>query len=145
MPRARHKRRRHLRASKGRAACDTWSGDSSSGWARAPLRTTREQGKVTCLRCLATLDAPARAPTVEGAAEVTNGWYARALECAQGSYQRGLVEGRELLSGKNRPGHWRAVYRQQASNLLERMTRAGVPWRIEVRGKQHKHVLVIGG
>jgi hypothetical protein len=144
MPRATHHRRRHYRAG-GRVACDTWHGPSARGWDRAPLRTTRAPEKVTCLRCLAALDRPARAPTAEGGTELDPAFQARALACAFSEYQRRLIRGEDSLSGRGLPGHYRRALREQATTLLERFTRAGIPWRIERRGSAHRHILVIGG
>src|SRR5688500_8677117 len=143
MPR-RYRPRRHLRQGKG-AACDTWHGDNGSGRERAPLRTTRALDRVTCLRCLAAVDRPARAPTVAGGSEVAQEWRARALACAFSEYQRRLIEGQDGLSGRGLPGYYRTNLQQQAATLLERFTRAGIPWRIEARGSAHRHILVIGG
>lgn len=147
MPRARHKRRRHYRLAHG-AACDTWHGSSSrTGFERAPLRMTRDPDRVTCLRCLSALEQanpPTPADSVS-AVEYLNGSRDRALPHAHSSFQRGILEGRDSLSASTRPGFWRAVYRDQVTTLLERFTRAGIPWRIEARGRAHRLVLVIGG
>lgn len=79
------------------------------------------------------------------AVEYLNGSRERALRHAHSSFQRGILEGTDSLSGSTRPGFWRTEYKAQVTTLLERFTRAGLPWRIEARGRAHRLILVIGG
>lgn len=73
--------------------------------------------------------------------------FERALLCARGCYQRNILRGVEALSGATLRGKaksYAARYRESASNLLDRLTSAGIAW-TETRGAHGKRVLVIGG
>ena len=70
----------------------------------------------------------------------------RALELAQGTYQRNLLLGHENLSGstlKGRARSWGGRYQASRNGLLRRMTEAGIPW-TEERGERGRRILVIG-
>jgi hypothetical protein len=72
--------------------------------------------------------------------------HARALELARGSYQRGLLNGIESLSGSTLRGaarSWGSRYKISRENLLARLSAAGVLW-TERRGAHRIRVLVIG-
>lgn len=72
--------------------------------------------------------------------------YASAVELARGDYQRAILRGREALSGstlKGRASEYAGRYRRSASTLLDRMTKAGIPW-CEVTGTNNRRVLVVG-
>lgn len=72
--------------------------------------------------------------------------YNQALRLTRGSYQRAILEGTEALSGSTLHGSaalFSSRYKRSSQRLLERMTKAGIPWRIE-RGPKNKKILVIG-
>lgn len=70
----------------------------------------------------------------------------KALALARGKYQRALLAGVENLSGSSLAGkakRYSGRYAQSRSNLLDRMTAAGVKWS-EARGPHNRRILVIG-
>lgn len=70
----------------------------------------------------------------------------RALDLAQGTYQRDLLLGRESLSGSTLKGRARSYggrYQASRDGLLRRMTEAGIPWS-EEKGERGRRILVIG-
>lgn len=71
---------------------------------------------------------------------------AKALSLCKGSYQEGLILGRENLSGSTLVGKardYKARYMTSQKNLLNRMSNAGIPWQEQV-GDHNKRILVIG-
>ena len=72
--------------------------------------------------------------------------YRKAMACARGDYQRGIVDGHENLSGSSLRGaakEWSSRYAHSRRALLSRMTAAGVVWREET-GPHSRRVLVLG-
>lgn len=70
----------------------------------------------------------------------------RALKCARGRYQINVIQGVESLSGATLTGTaalYGGHYAVSRTNLLDRMTAAGVVWS-ERRGPNNRRVLVIG-
>lgn len=69
-----------------------------------------------------------------------------ALELANGSYQEHILLGYESLSGSTLTGakakQWSGKYRRSRHTLLERLTRAGIPWCIETQNR--RQILVFG-
>lgn len=73
-------------------------------------------------------------------------WH-RALALARGRYQDGLLRGYEAYSGRTRRGEggdWGSQRRKSRDALLERMTRAGIPWSIREDEDTKRKILVIG-
>jgi hypothetical protein len=69
-----------------------------------------------------------------------------ALELARGSYQEGLLLGRESLSGSTLRGEarrWSGRYAESRRSLLGRMSDAGIAW-CEATGPHGRRVLVVG-
>lgn len=72
--------------------------------------------------------------------------FARAMALCKGSYQVGILTGREALSGATLKGKAKSYggrYAQSAKNLLSRMTDNGISWHEEI-GPHNKRILVIG-
>lgn len=60
-------------------------------------------------------------------------WYQVALNLCRGRYQRAIVRGDQRLSGsdlKGKAASYRGKYNASARTILERMTAAGVPFKI---------------
>lgn len=70
-------------------------------------------------------------------------WIDFALNLCRGSYQRNLLRGTEYLSGSNLRGKaasYRGRYNASRDALLERMTKAGIPWTIVKTDRQRLSV-----
>jgi hypothetical protein len=79
---------------------------------------------------------------------MTRDYEAEAFALCRGSYQRGIVSGRQRISGSDLKGsarHWGAAYHASRRAILARLTAAGIPHHVEVYRERHGlHVLVIG-
>lgn len=78
-------------------------------------------------------------------AYVDDAYYDRAIACARGEYQRGLIRGFYRISGgdlKGKAKQYGARYAQSAANLCRRMRDRGIPvW--EAYGRRGQRILVI--
>ncbi len=80
-----------------------------------------------------------------GWSEVTSDALPIAMRCARGIYQRGIVEGRESLSGSTLTGkarEWGGTYARSRANLIDRMRAAGLAVS-ERRGDYGARILVV--